>query len=120
MTINNVFENPEPEIEFEPDVSPDFIKKTDHEDRKIRQANAYIRSAKETILMIAVTEFLHDEFKAGPDKEERSWSDISTAERAAYITSATERYASTIANGAAEEPKPLVEEEERDAEAGES
>ena len=60
MTINNVFENPESEIEFEPDVSPDYTEKTNYEDRKIRQANAYVTSAKETIMMIAVTEFLHD------------------------------------------------------------
>ena len=111
MTINNVFENPESEIEFEPDVSPDYTEKTDYEDRKIRQANAYVTSAKETIMMIAVTEFLHDEFKAGQEQEERSWDAISIDERKAYLNAATERYASTIDNGAAEKSEPLVEEE---------
>ena len=111
MTINNVFENPESEIEFEPDVSPDYTEKTDYEDRKIRQANAYVTSAKETIMMIAVTEFLHDEFKADRDQEERSWDAISIDERKAYLNAATERYASTIDNGAAEKSEPLVAEE---------
>lgn len=120
MTINNVFENPESEIEFEPDVSPDYTEKTDYEDRKIRQANAYVTSAKETIMMIAVTEFLHDEFKAGQEQEERSWDAISIDERKAYLNAATERYASTIANGAAEKSEPLVAEENRDAETCES
>lgn len=111
MTINNVFENPESEIEFEPDVSPDYTEKTDYEDRKIRQANAYVTSAKGTIMIMAVTDFLYDEFKAGQEQEERSWDAISIDERKAYLNAATERYASTIDNGAAEKSEPLVAEE---------
>lgn len=110
MSIENVFENSEPDIQFEPDAPSSVESEKDFEAKKLRQANAYISSATETILMIAMSDFLHDEFKAGPEAKERKWRELPIADRTAYIASATERYAKEISKGAPGEAEPLVEE----------